>query len=172
MSNVLMGVVGVVLFVGLALAGALFLGDTFQQASNRSKAATVQAQLRQVVDATSMARTRLGRPVLTGEVGIYSPLMPRFLKKPPSNPIRQGASFFLLDEDGALTAGGEARTAVVYLNNDAVSRRICEDIDRGAGRTGEKQAFDAGKRSFASNSIVGETGCMYNGAAYIVFHKL
>jgi hypothetical protein len=172
MSNVLIGIIGVILFIGLALAGALFLGPRFQDAGNRGKAATVQAQLKQVVDAVSLARLKTGRSVLVGEVGIYSPLMPRFLKTPPSNPVRQGASYFLLDEGGGQTAGGEAVTAVAYLNRDEVSRKICEDIDRSAGRTRPGQTFDATTRSFAAAAIVGTTGCMWNGSAFLVFHKL
>jgi len=172
MSNVLIGVIGVILFVGLALAGALFLGQRFRDSTNGNKAATVQAQLKQVTDAASMARLKTGRPVLVGEVGIYSPLMPRFLKTPPSNPVRPGASFFLIDEDGGQTAGGEAATAVAYLNRDEVSRTICENVDRSAGRTRPGQAFDASTKSFAAASIVGTTGCMWNGSAFIVFHRL
>ena len=38
MSNVLIGIIGVILFIGLALAGALFLGPRFQAATISSKA--------------------------------------------------------------------------------------------------------------------------------------
>ena len=172
MSNVLIGIIGVILFIGLALAGAVFLGPRFQDATNRSKASAVQSQLKQVVDAASMAKLKTGRSVLVGEVGIYSPLMPRFLKTPPSNPVRAGASYFLLDETGGQVAGSEAAIAVAYLNRDEVSQRICEDIDRSAGRTRPGQPFDATTRSLASASIVGITGCQWNGSAFIVFHKL
>jgi hypothetical protein len=172
MSNVLIGIIGVILFIGLALAGALFLGPRFQDATNRSKAAAVQAQLKQVVDAASMSRLKTGRAVLVGEVGIYSPLMPRFLKTPPTNPIRAGASYFLLDDTGGQIAGSEAAIAVAYLNRDEVSQRICEDIDRAAGRTRPGQTFDATTRPLVAASMPGITGCQWNGSAFIVFHKL
>lgn len=119
-----------------------------------------------------MARLKAGRSVLVGEVGIYSPLLPRYLKTPPSNPIRAGASFFLIDETGGQGAGGDAATAIVYLNRDDASRKICEDIDRSAGRTRPGEVFDTSTRSFASNAIVGNYGCMWNGSAFVVFSKL
>ena len=44
MSNVLIGIIGVILLIGLVLAGALFLGARFQAAADNSRAsASVQA---------------------------------------------------------------------------------------------------------------------------------
>jgi len=41
MSNVLIGIIGVILFIGLALAGALFLGPRFQESTNNSRGSAV-----------------------------------------------------------------------------------------------------------------------------------
>lgn len=54
MSNVLIGIIGVILFIGLALAGALFLGPRFQDSSNTSKAAAVVQNMMQVNSASAM----------------------------------------------------------------------------------------------------------------------
>lgn len=48
MGNVLIGIVGVVIVVGLALAGALFLGDRFKEASNDAEAARYIAEGKQI----------------------------------------------------------------------------------------------------------------------------
>jgi hypothetical protein len=60
MSNVLIGIIGVILFIGLALAGALILGDDFKSASSSSQAAALMAQLKQAADAAEMRRLKLG----------------------------------------------------------------------------------------------------------------
>ena len=86
MSNVLIGIIGVILFIGLALAGALILGDDFRSASNSTQAATLMAQMKQVADAADMRRLKLGvawTPATTSEF-----LVPRFLKSVGMNPTR------------------------------------------------------------------------------------
>jgi hypothetical protein len=175
LSNVLIGIIGVILFIGLALAGALILGDDFRTANADSKAAAIQQQLKQVSDAVSMARLKTGAPVLVGPVNASSPLIPRFLKGAPVNPIGSaigGNGFVLISAIGEQSGSAEAATAIAYMNTDAVSRAACETIDRISGRTTDTQAFDASVRSFRSVDIVGQTGCMFNGAAFIAFHRL
>lgn len=54
MSNVLIGVIGVVLFIGLALAGALFLGPRFQESSRTSRAAAKIQMMSQMVSAAEL----------------------------------------------------------------------------------------------------------------------
>lgn len=84
MSNVLIGIIGVILFIGLALAGALILGDDFKSASSSSQAAALMSQLKQAADASEMRRLKLG--VSTTPAMDTSFLVPRFLKTPAMNP--------------------------------------------------------------------------------------
>jgi type II secretory pathway pseudopilin PulG len=63
MSNVLIGIIGVILFIGLALAGALFLGPRFQDATNTSKASAYVSQGKQIADAMQMYRVQEGTVV-------------------------------------------------------------------------------------------------------------
>jgi hypothetical protein len=88
MSNVLIGIIGVILFIGLALAGALILGDDFKSASSSSQAAALMAQLKQAADAAEMRRLKLG--VGTTPATETSFLVPRFLKTPAVNPTSLG----------------------------------------------------------------------------------
>ena len=60
MSNVLIGIIGVILFIGLALAGALFLGPRFQESTNNSKAAAAVQGVAQVASAIAMYETQEG----------------------------------------------------------------------------------------------------------------
>ncbi len=60
MSNVLIGIIGVILFIGLALAGALFLGPRFQESTQNSQAASIMSSLKQVTDAAELRLLDLG----------------------------------------------------------------------------------------------------------------
>jgi len=84
LSNVLIGIIGVILFIGLALAGALILGDDFRTASSSSQAAALMSQLKQAADAAEMRRLKTG--VAANPATETSFLVPRFLKTQASNP--------------------------------------------------------------------------------------
>jgi hypothetical protein len=175
MSNVLIGIIGVILFIGLALAGALILGDDFKSANNDSKAAAVQSQLKQVADAVNMAVLKTGRPVMAGQVDVNSALLPRFLRSAPVNPIGSivgGSGFILISADGSQVTTQEAKTAIMYMKADTVSKSVCEAIDRMLGRTKDNEVFDVAPRSFVNSQMVGQAGCMHNGAAFIAFQKI
>src|SRR3546814_18434685 len=63
MSNVLLGIIGVILFIGLALAGALFLGEEFQKASQRNKAMLLAQMAAQISADASLSETETGREI-------------------------------------------------------------------------------------------------------------
>jgi hypothetical protein len=90
MSNVLIGIIGVILFIGLALAGALILGDDFRSASNSSKAAALASQMKQMVDAAEMRKLKLGVALTPSTDASF--LVPRFLKSMPVSPTSQAAA--------------------------------------------------------------------------------
>ena len=83
MSNVLIGIIGVILFIGLALAGALILGDDFRSSRADTAAAASIQIISQVAHAASMRNLKLGTPAASGGL---APLVPRFLKSMPTNP--------------------------------------------------------------------------------------
>lgn len=114
MSNVLIGIIGVILFIGLALAGALILGDDFKSASNSTQAAATISQIQQTVSAIEMWRLKTGQSLVMN--GTTAFLTPRFLKTPavnPTGPGRQYAGQYLWD---------------VHINNDLYS-----DLDNEGG---------------------------------------
>lgn len=78
----------------------------------------------------------------------------------------------LISSEGEQSGSTSAATAIAYMKADAISKATCESIDRMTGRTTESQTFNAATRSFRSADIVGQTGCMFNGAAFIAFHRL
>ena len=60
MSNVLIGVIGVILFIGLALAGALFLGPRFSNSKTDSEAARLMTAGSQISKAYELYRLQEG----------------------------------------------------------------------------------------------------------------
>jgi hypothetical protein len=54
MSNVLIGIIGVILFIGLALAGALFLGPRFSNSKTDAEAARYMSEGSQISKAYEM----------------------------------------------------------------------------------------------------------------------
>lgn len=139
MSNVLIGIIGVILFIGLALAGALFLGPRFQETSVTSKASAMVSMLKQTADAANLANVTEGRTPLTNDAVI---LTPGYLKTVPVNPSwiaqLQPNNYILkirLDENIGPNSDNRGGTApasyvvgVVGVGDDAVGRAVCQKI--------------------------------------------
>ena len=176
MSNVLIGIIGVILFIGLALAGALFLGPKFQEAGANTKATTIMSILKQTSDAAAMAELTSGKSVMVGEA---SSLSPEFLKSQTSNPSNiaksQPENYILklrLDENIAPNSsdrGGVSpakyAVAVVGIGDDAsTSRPICQKI------------ADQYSNGVIQSDVLqpeGVAGCSFmSGYFYIAWHKI
>jgi hypothetical protein len=86
MTNVLIGIIGVILFIGLALAGAFYLGPRFQQATNNSKAMSITQMETQITAAISMKRSDDGVPVVA-RTAVRDLSETGYLKSLPLNPF-------------------------------------------------------------------------------------
>lgn len=125
MSNVLLGVIGVILFIGLALAGALFLGDRFKDTRNTSVAAASVAAVSQVSNAVNMYNAI--EPEIA-RAGIEPSLLlsRQYLKAVPSNPTGL-TPIRVLSKLGEAT-GLYGRLVVMQL--DASAEETCAAIIR------------------------------------------
>jgi hypothetical protein len=132
LSNVLIGVIGVILFIGLALAGALFLGSRFKDAKAQSEAAAYMTQLKQISDATSMYNLKTGQYLPHLGDGISVLVARRMLKSPP-------AGFDFSELDGA----SNAQIVFKAVPDTAANRSVCEYIQRQTNQISQGQAFDA-----------------------------
>ncbi len=177
MSNVLIGIIGVILFIGLALAGALILGDDFRTASSSSQAAAIVGQIQQTTSAIEMYRLKTGvRSIMTQDTSF---LVPRFLKTPAVNTTSYGANpaypywrnVFLnneLDTNVNDEAKGQVAgwaMAVIGPENDQKARDTCIAIEEGQGRSST-----LGSVRFATAPI----GCtisnfIANGSFYVAY---
>ncbi len=146
MSNVLIGIIGVILFIGLALAGAMILGDDFRSASSSSTAAALMSQMKQTADAADMWRLKLGRTHVPAADTAF--LVPRFLKAEAVNPsplARANPNDYRwkIQFNNNVFADGypEAAVAALFLQavvgpvSDAKARDICLNIAQAYGAT-------------------------------------
>ena len=153
MSNVLIGIIGVILFIGLALAGALILGDDFRTASASSKASAATAQLQQLAAAINMYQLKTGRVMtaLDYRDNGTTLLMPRFLKSMPINPA--GGGLQAQDTAGYNNTANPIFILAADLPRVAASRTICQAAAEGAGREMENGYY---------SMPAGNTGCVYS----------
>jgi type II secretory pathway pseudopilin PulG len=132
MSNVLIGIIGVILFIGLALAGALFLGPRFQESTINSKAAASVQALSQMANAANMYRLREGRPFQSGYV---QPLADDgYLKTIPTNPADRDGGFDARSSSGGVF-DGDAAVIGMGVGEGETGSKICAAIARQAGQT-------------------------------------
>ena len=173
MSNVLIGIIGVILFIGLALAGALILGDDFRTASSSSQAAAAISQIQQIQAATEMWRLKTGQSMIFNQNTAF--LQPRFLKTAynPTQNGRANAGSYLWEphfnndiypdpdpEGGAVPAA----YAMIPIgpNTEAKSLATCQAIaDQFSGGT-----------IVTAGAPAGTVGCSNSGSQYVVWGRI
>jgi hypothetical protein len=152
-SNVLIGIIGVILFIGLALAGAMILGDDFKTSRASSMAAAEASRLRQVAQAIQMKNLKTGTVHMSGRVTLAA-LAPRFLKSGVN--VDSANGFGYIDgraANGTLT-GALPAAYVITGGIDPIARDVCRAAAEGAGMV---MAADGGPPS--SPVPIGDAGC-------------
>lgn len=127
MSNVIIGIIGVILFIGLALAGATYFGPRVSQSTAQAQAGMVMSELVEISNAVKV-RDQERQIATTGGFDIDF-LAPDYVGDVPSNPT-EGPAPFLLDADGN-TAGIAAIAALKVSGNRSAA--ICNEISRLGG---------------------------------------
>jgi hypothetical protein len=176
MSNVLIGIIGVILFIGLALAGALFLGPRFQESSSNAEAAASVAAIQQVVSAVELIRTENGTTTIRN--GLLTTLPSGYLKDPVTNPSKAGrknpTSYLhsihfnndVLNDAGDEGGTGTARYVMMAIGSDAGAKATCQAIARQFGQP-ELKIVNADDR-YPEEAI----GCRDGSGQYVVFAKI
>jgi hypothetical protein len=134
MSNVLIGIIGVILFIGLALAGALFLGPRFQESSNSSRAAAAAQAVTQVANAITLRNVETGSPMLATNdaANLQTLITDRYLKAAPVNPMSGStATFRIVDLPGNNVEA--ARWVILDLGTDSRAKETCRAAEKAFG---------------------------------------
>ena len=134
MINVLVGIIGVLLFIALALIGASFLGPRFSQAMVNSKAMSVTQMTSQITMALSMRRGDEGVPLVARSQLVA--LVPRgYLKSLPMNPfLGEGGFPFRVLYSGDLESSLYYADVVLgTLGHGEEMLQVCRSVNRQAG---------------------------------------
>jgi hypothetical protein len=176
MSNVLIGIIGVILFIGLALAGALFLGSRFQNATSFSKAAAVNSAIADVVRAENLYELSSGKPGPNGLTGSQILADEGYLKAVPPNPVTRtipNSQPIPLPVNGQATLGLKPDVVIMYLGADA--KDVCIEIEKQAGSTERLAVIDT-PYDFTQGTGRRKIGCHYNngtlGTGYMAYAPL
>ena len=133
MSNVLIGIIGVILFIGLALASTLFLGNRFSEAGNDAEAARVMSEGGQINRAFELYQINERQmPDGSGETGelnervIAQMVTEGYLKSAPIG--AEGGKWHVSPQGGAVLAS---------IGSGEESEAVCRSARRQAGMTGD-----------------------------------
>jgi hypothetical protein len=134
MSNVLIGIIGVILFIGLALAGALFLGPRFQEATLNSKASAMAQSVHQLASAANLYEVQEGRTLTSANAGAVTNALVSagYLKSPPVNPV---ASWTFDGNNDTGTYSGRVTVVHAGMPLNDTNARICAILARQGGLT-------------------------------------
>lgn len=166
MSNVLIGIIGVILFIGLALAGALILGDDFQSASSSSKAATIVQGLQQVSNAYAMNTIKSGSTISAdqGDNVVALLVASRRLKTAPVNPMATGSPVIGYDDIGQRNATKPMGTIVMPLGAKGPQslRDVCYAIEEQMGASNPAASVDTITPYNVKVTTDKRVGCLWN----------
>lgn len=161
MVNVLIGIIGVILFIGLALAGAAFLGPKFTEAMVKSKAMAVSQLASQVTMALVMHRGDEQVPIVARTN--LSTLVPKgYLKDVPMNPfIGEGGYPFRALYSGAVESPYHyADVVFVSLGSGNENMLVCEAINQQSpARTKDIPQMPVEAGTDITDMLTSTTGC-------------
>jgi len=158
MSNVLIGIIGVILFIGLALAGALFLGPRFQDATANSTASASVAAATQIAHGLSLMQVTEGVDYDPSSTVDSQLVAKGYLKSQPT--VAGSLAFISNDTVAPYTKGATVmnpRYSIVVFADGAKGERICRSV---VAQTGGDGKADLPTTSTPSGTI----GCIrYSG---------
>jgi hypothetical protein len=175
MSNVLIGIIGVILFIGLALAGALFLGRAFSDAGSTSEAAGISTKMKQTADAVQLYRLTTGETEIASDSPSF--LVPEYLKNLPENTV-EGArtnptdynyklrlSYRVWIDSVPAGTGRPASYVTVAIGEGQKARAVCQSlVNSTSDRTIRSQVLNSDPPQ--------QTSCVMVGLLYMAYHKI
>jgi len=163
MSNVLIGIIGVILFIGLAIAGALFLGPRFTDSKSTSTAAATIQATSQIAYAYSYSNAERAVKAQAGDNP--SALTPGYLRSVPTNPAGSDV-LKVVSATGSTTVGDGAM--VVARLSTAAAARTCGAIVRQTANGKDTVGADGyGVSATADDIPKGPAGCFQVGGTAI-----
>lgn len=133
MSSVLLGIIGITLFIGIAVSGAVFLGPKFEDAQIKATAANALQAVASVASAANQFRFAKNYAAGAGMADPAVLVSEGFIRTLPSDPTGNGAQVEIVDAQGADI--GEASDPVTYAPRYiflslGADRELCTEIER------------------------------------------
>lgn len=168
MSNVLIGVIGVILFIGLAIAGSSYLGREFDNMTAASQAAAISSVMQQTAHAATMYQTKRGIQ-LTGADGptiVQRLVDSKTLKEYPQNIINPGNPPIGANINGSHQPDLPLRLFYMDLGDSEQAREVCRRIERASGGDDADQVVDNLNPFHARANSQQRQGCIWNSSYY------
>ena len=134
MTNVLIGIIGVLLFIALALAGAMFLGPRFKEAQRNSRAMSLTQMASQIVVAMEIKRNDDGTP-MPARQSMMVLAQKSYLKSLPINPYLGdgGWPFRALYSHDLHSAHYYADVIFLSIGHGLDAPSVCRSINKQSG---------------------------------------
>ena len=168
MSNVIIGIIGVILFIGLSLAGASFLGGTITDGRVQSDVAQIITSGQQMATATRLYRIKTGSHLPNTLASAGTLVAAEILKATPNNPIVPANVPFTVDANGG-NSGASQRPGYVlmYLGQGERAYNACIEIEIQAASTDRLDpATMRTVIAFLSRATRSKIGCHRNLGAF------
>ncbi|QAY80267.1 hypothetical protein [Sphingosinicella sp. BN140058] len=149
MSNVLMGILGVILFIGMALTGASYFGENVQDGQAQAKATRIAADFaligQAVQDRVYATGTMQAAEASQATAGarVASLVTDGYLKSTPAPPV--GSSIYQLLDRTAGTNGQAAAFLVLSIGSTSEARATCYALERLSGQSGTLPHIESGE---------------------------
>jgi len=165
MSNVIIGIIGVILFIGLAFAGAAIMGPILNEAGGEKNAAAILNSLSQTAGATRIYRMKTGRYVTPALNAVDDLVSTGVLNSRPTNPFVMAQHPVIINSTGNLN--GIPGYAVMWLGQSEQAMNACIEIERQNNRNDRLDpAVMSQPVGFMSRATPSSAGCHRNTGAF------
>lgn len=169
MSNVIIGIIGVILFIGLAIAGSTFIGPLITESGAQKNAAVVLNSLSQTAAAARIYKVRTGKyvPITVTNISMLSLSIDTLvssgmLSARPENPFVPEYIPILVNEYGGATVGTPSYV-LMWLGDSEQAMKACIEIELQSNRTDRlNPAVMSQPISFLSRARMDGPGCHKN----------
>jgi hypothetical protein len=171
MSSVLIGIIGVALFMGIAIGSAIFLGPRFEDAQAQSLGSSAIQTISAVGSSVSSFRMATGYAIGPGLESPQKLVDAGFMRQVPINPVTSARPIVIVDETGQTYDGASAaakptwspKAVLMSLGGDS---SVCEQILRMTGAIGNGSTIDPSNKVAISNGIGAKmAGCFRTNVA-------
>ena len=158
MSSVLIGIIGVALFMGIAIGSAIFLGPRFEDAQAQSLGSSAIQTVSAVGSSVSSFRMATGYAIGPGLESPQKLVDAGFMRQMPVNPVNSARPVVIVDESGKTYDGAAAaskpswspKAVVMSLGDDM---KVCQQIQRMTGAISNSADLDPDNRVMISTGI-------------------